>query len=87
MMNERLGVIHFLFTYFGFLFTFFPMHIVGMLGMPRRVAVYDPAFTGHESADQLLGLRFGILHPSSSSTTSFTATSVVRSPAPIPGAP
>ena len=45
MMNERLGKIHFLFTYFGFLITFFPMHIVGMLGMPRRVAVYDPAFT------------------------------------------
>ncbi len=44
MMNERLGRIHFAFTYFGFLFTFFPMHIVGMLGMPRRVAVYDPAF-------------------------------------------
>ena len=46
MMNERLGRIHFVLTYFGFLITFFPMHIVGMLGMPRRVAVYDPAFTG-----------------------------------------
>lgn len=45
MMNERLGKLHFVLTYFGFLFTFFPMHIVGMLGMPRRVAVYDPAFT------------------------------------------
>ncbi len=45
MMNERLGRLHFVLTYFGFLFTFFPMHIVGMLGMPRRVAVYDPAFT------------------------------------------
>ena len=46
MMNERLGRIHFVLTYLGFLITFFPMHIVGMLGMPRRVAVYDPAFTG-----------------------------------------
>jgi cytochrome c oxidase subunit I len=45
MMNERLGKIHFVFTYFGFFFTFFPMHMVGMLGMPRRVATYDPAFT------------------------------------------
>ncbi len=44
MMDERLGRIHFAFTYFGFLFTFFPMHIVGMLGMPRRVAVYVPEF-------------------------------------------
>ncbi len=45
MMNEPLGKIHFVLTYFGFFFTFFPMHIAGMLGMPRRVAVYDPAFT------------------------------------------
>lgn len=45
MMNEPLGKLHFALTYFGFFFTFFPMHIVGMLGMPRRVAVYDPAFT------------------------------------------
>lgn len=45
MMNETLGRIHFVLTYFGFLITFFPMHIVGMLGMPRRVAEYDPAFT------------------------------------------
>ena len=45
MMNETLGRIHFVFTYLGFLITFFPMHVVGMLGMPRRVAVYDPAFT------------------------------------------
>ena len=44
MMNERLGRIHFVFTYLGFLFTFFPMHIVGMLGMPRRVAVYVAEF-------------------------------------------
>jgi cytochrome c oxidase subunit 1 len=45
MMNEPLGKLHFVLTYFGFFFTFFPMHIVGMLGMPRRVVVYDPAFT------------------------------------------
>ena len=42
MMNERLGQIHFVLTYFGFFFTFFPMHMSGMLGMPRRVAVYAP---------------------------------------------
>ena len=45
MMHEGWGRLHFVLTYFGFLFTFFPMHVVGMLGMPRRVAVYDPAFT------------------------------------------
>jgi len=44
LMNERAGKIHFFLTYVGFFFTFFPQHIVGMLGMPRRVAVYAPEF-------------------------------------------
>lgn len=42
MLNETLGRIHFVLTYLGFFFTFFPMHMAGMLGMPRRVAVYAP---------------------------------------------
>jgi len=44
MLNERLGKIHFWITYIAFFFTFFPQHLVGMLGMPRRVAVYAPEF-------------------------------------------
>lgn len=44
MLNARLGHIHFWLTYLGFFFTFFPMHIAGMLGMPRRVAVYAEEF-------------------------------------------
>jgi cytochrome c oxidase subunit 1 len=46
MMNERWGKVHFWVTYFSFFFTFFPMNIVGMLGMPRRVAIYAPEFQG-----------------------------------------
>jgi cytochrome c oxidase subunit 1 len=46
MLDERLGRLHFALTYVGFFFTFFPMHWVGMLGMPRRVAVYAPEFQG-----------------------------------------
>ena len=34
MMNERLGKIHFFLTFIFFNGTFFPMHIVGMHGMP-----------------------------------------------------
>lgn len=45
LLNEKLGRLHFWMTYFGFFFTFFPQHIAGMQGMPRRVAVYDPQFT------------------------------------------
>jgi len=44
MLNERLGKIHFYSTYFAFFFTFFPQHLVGMQGMPRRVAEYAPEF-------------------------------------------
>jgi cytochrome c oxidase subunit 1 len=44
VMNARLGHIHFWVTYVGFLASFMPMHLSGMLGMPRRVAVYLPEF-------------------------------------------
>jgi len=40
MMSERLGKIHFWVTFVGFNCTFFAMHILGMRGMPRRVAGY-----------------------------------------------
>lgn len=44
MLDQRMGRLHFALTYIGFFFTFFPMHMVGMLGMPRRVAFYAPEF-------------------------------------------
>ena len=44
MYNERLGKLHFWLTFVGFNLTFFPMHLVGMEGMPRRVADYVPKF-------------------------------------------
>ncbi|MFN8529243.1 MAG: cytochrome c oxidase subunit I [Anaerolineae bacterium] len=44
MLNERLGKWHFALTYVGFFFTFFPMHLLGTLGMPRRVAEYAPEY-------------------------------------------
>ena len=44
MYNERLGRIHFWLTFIGFNVTFFPMHWVGLQGMPRRVADYAPEF-------------------------------------------
>jgi cytochrome c oxidase subunit 1 len=44
MYNEKLGRIHFWLTFVGFNVTFFPMHWVGLQGMPRRVADYAPEF-------------------------------------------
>ncbi|HIK46795.1 MAG TPA: cbb3-type cytochrome c oxidase subunit I, partial [Leptolyngbyaceae cyanobacterium M65_K2018_010] len=46
MLNERLGQIHFILTFIGTILTFTPMHELGMQGMPRRVAMYDPQFAG-----------------------------------------
>jgi cytochrome c oxidase subunit 1 len=45
LLDERLGKLHFVMTYFGFFFTFFPQNIAGMQGMPRRIATYLPEFT------------------------------------------
>ena len=41
MLSERLGKISFWTMFVGFNVTFFPMHILGFLGMPRRVYTYD----------------------------------------------
>jgi cytochrome c oxidase subunit I len=44
MMNEKLGRLHFILTLIGTNLTFLPMHELGLQGMPRRVAMYDPQF-------------------------------------------
>ncbi len=44
MYNETLGKIHFWTTFIAFNLTFFPMHLIGTRGMPRRVADYAPQF-------------------------------------------
>jgi len=41
MLDERLGRISFWTMFVGFNVAFFPMHILGFLGMPRRVYTYD----------------------------------------------
>ena len=40
LLNEKLGKFHFWATFTFFNLTFFPMHIVGLDGMPRRVFTY-----------------------------------------------
>ncbi|MFB2938298.1 cytochrome c oxidase subunit I [Aerosakkonemataceae cyanobacterium BLCC-F154] len=46
MMNETWGRVHFVLTFIGFNLCFLPMHKLGLEGMPRRVAEYDPKFAG-----------------------------------------
>ena len=42
MMDEGLGKIHFWTTLIGFNLAFFPMHFLGLDGMPRRIYTYGP---------------------------------------------
>ncbi|HLY05613.1 MAG TPA: cytochrome c oxidase subunit I [Rhizomicrobium sp.] len=44
--NEALGQIHFWLTFIGVNIAFFPMHFLGLAGMPRRIADYPDAFAG-----------------------------------------
>jgi cytochrome c oxidase subunit I len=44
MYDEKLGKLHFWLTFVSFNATFFPMHYVGLRGMPRRVSDYSAAF-------------------------------------------
>src|SRR5215204_5530416 len=44
MYDERLGRLHFWTTFVAFNATFFPMHLIGTQGMPRRVSDYAPEF-------------------------------------------
>ena len=44
MLNETWGRIHFIMTFIGFNITFLPMHPLGLQGMNRRIALYDPQF-------------------------------------------
>ena len=41
MFDDRLGRAHAILMWVGFNITFFPMHILGLRGMPRRIATYD----------------------------------------------
>jgi cytochrome c oxidase subunit 1 len=53
MMNDTAGKIHFVLTFIGFNCTFFPMHLLGIAGLPRRYA--DPYI--HPYLEHLLNMN------------------------------
>ena len=60
MMSERLGKISFGLLFAGFNLTFFPMHLLGLEGMPRRVYTY-PAGMGWQNMNLLATIGAGII--------------------------
>jgi cytochrome c oxidase subunit I+III len=65
MLNEKLGKISFWVMFVGFNLAFFPMHLLGVLGMPRRIYTYKSGL-GWDGMNMLITigafiLAFGIL--------------------------
>ncbi|HKN62706.1 MAG TPA: cytochrome c oxidase subunit I [Gaiellaceae bacterium] len=60
MYDEKLGKLHFWLTFVGFNLTFFPMHILGTDGMPRRVADYLPKYADLNMFISLASFGLGI---------------------------
>jgi cytochrome c oxidase subunit 1 len=48
LMSETLGKWHFWLMLIGFNVTFFPMHFLGLQGMPRRTYTYEPGLGFHD---------------------------------------
>lgn len=64
LMNETLGKVSFWFMFIGLNLAFFPMHILGILGMPRRQWTY-PAGLGWDGLNMIstigaFAIAFGI---------------------------
>jgi cytochrome c oxidase subunit I len=60
MMSEGLGKVSFWTVFLGFQLAFFPMHIAGLLGMPRRVYTY-PAGMGLELPNMLSSIGSAVV--------------------------
>jgi cytochrome c oxidase subunit I len=60
LLDERMGKLGFWFTFFGFNLTFFPMHILGLMGQPRRTWTY-PDLPGWQALNLLATFGAAIL--------------------------
>ena len=60
LLSERLGLLHFWLMFIGMNLTFFPMHFIGLLGMPRRIYTYSHDL-GVDSMNLLSSVGAGVL--------------------------
>lgn len=58
MMNTTLGYIHFWITFVGSYAIFWPMHYMGMTGVPRRYLTFEyfETFKGYENMNQFISI-------------------------------
>ncbi len=58
MMNEKLGYVHFWFTFVGVYLVFFPMHYIGIAGFPRRYYSFTnfETFSGFTDLNTLVSI-------------------------------
>jgi cytochrome c oxidase subunit 1 len=59
MYNERLGKIHFWLSAISFNIAFFPMHFLGLAGMPRRIPDYALQFADFNAVSSIGAFIFG----------------------------
>src|SRR5262249_48742332 len=62
LLDERLGKVHFWLMMIGFNLTFFPMHFLGLIGMPPRLYTYAPGL-GWYLCNLLAAARPAPRHP------------------------
>ena len=60
MLDESLGRLNFWLMFIGMNLTFFPMHYLGLNGMPRRIYTYSAEF-GWEHLNQLASIGYVVL--------------------------
>jgi cytochrome c oxidase subunit I+III len=60
MLSERIGLVALALFFVGFNLTFFPQHILGLMGMPRRVYTY-PVEVGWGGLNLLVSIGAGIM--------------------------
>jgi len=59
MYNEPMGQLHFWLSIIGVNLTFFPMHFVGLAGMPRRIPDYALQFADFNMVTSIGAFLFG----------------------------